>query len=494
MSKKSPPPASNVVALRKPQAPVAKRTAKAPLSPVPEAPKEVMAAAEAPAAAAKKAAVKKSVAARSLPPAATAAANDAASPAPAAKAAPKAAAKSAVKPAQKPAKPAAKPAVETVIAPAGKPAGKAIAKPAAKPAAKKSATGVTAGPGPVATAAAKPAAKAVAKPARKPASGKAASLPPATEIPPSATPPKAGSKLEKNLAARPANSLQSPIRIFQIYFEAWQKELLDPAFAALNNSGVKSEAMEFDVFERLARSEHVKGATLWGALSWRFSEKTGMSGADLIKAVQANPGMDVYYCNPYPHNEALYHNMWTQGETTHPRFLALSRALFQAVGLPEDELSSISTSNSCSAANYFIASPAFWSKYLTFVRKVLTLAERKLSPEARSLLHSTMADDRGLHRGATYLPFIVERLFPVFMKTEGKGLKGFKIALPEREREMNVHLKLLREMKDVAHRTKSPWLAACWVNYRNLYLSQMNGKAWCQKYLRAITPTDIKFG
>ncbi|MDO8299765.1 hypothetical protein [Lacisediminimonas sp.] len=307
-------------------------------------------------------------------------------------------------------------------------------------------------------------------------------------------PPTGSSALEKNLAARPASSLRSPIRIFQIYFEAWQKDLLDPAFAALNNAGVKAESMEFDVFERLARSEHVKGATLWGALSWRFAEKTGMSGQDLIAALQANPGMDVYYCNPHPQNEALFHNMWTQGETTHPRFLALSRALFQAVGLPEEELSNIATSASYSSANYFIASPAFWSKYLVFVRKVLTLADKKLSPEARNLLHSEMADDRGIHRGATYVPFIVERLFPVFLKTEGRGLKAFKIALPEREREMNVHLKLLREMKDVAHRTKSPWLAACWVNYRNLYLSQTNGKAWCQKYLRAVTPPDIKFG
>jgi hypothetical protein len=329
-------------------------------------------------------------------------------------------------------------------------------------------------------------------PAKRKKPATAEKLPPATPV--SAAAPKPGSKLEKNLASRPAASLTAPVRIFQIYFEAWQKELLDPAFAPLNNAGSTSETLEFDVFERLARSEYVKGATLWGALSWRFAEKTGMGGNDMVKAITAAPGMDVYYCNPHPQNEALFHNMWTQGETTHPRFLALSRALFQAVGLPEEELASIEASGRYSAANYFVGTPAFWSKYLPFVRKVLATADKKLSPDARKLLHSTMADDRGLHRGATYVPFIVERLFPLFLKSEGRGLKAHKIALPEREREMNVHLKLLREMKDVAHRTKSPWLAACWVNYRNLYLSQVNGKAWCQKYLRAVTPTEIKFG
>jgi hypothetical protein len=56
-----------------------------------------------------------------------------------------------------------------------------------------------------------------------------------------------------------------------------------------------------------------------------------------------------------------------------------------------------------------------------------------------------------------------------------------------------VHQKLLREMKDVAHRTQSAWLAACWVNYRNLYLGQTQPKPWVQKHLRSITPSEIKF-
>jgi hypothetical protein len=48
-------------------------------------------------------------------------------------------------------------------------------------------------------------------------------------------------------------------------------------------------------------------------------------------------------------------------------------------------------------------------------------------------------------------------------------------------------------MKDVAWRTKSAWMIACWVNYRNLYLTQTNKKEWCKKYLRAVTPITIKF-
>ena len=305
--------------------------------------------------------------------------------------------------------------------------------------------------------------------------------------------PKAETGLEKDLVKKPAGSLKSPLRIFQIYREPWQRDLLDPNFSGLDNSKGNSELMDFAVLEQLMKSDYVKDAQLWGALSWRFAELTGMSGADWVKNIQTHPGYDIYFCNPYPQIEALYHNGWMQGETAHPQFFALSQAIFQVTGLPVDELTSLNPSDTFSSANCFVASPKFWAAYLPWVRNVLTLANKKLPPKVRDLMHSKLADKQGTHNGATYIPFIIERLFPVFMKTAGKSMKSYKIALPERERELNVHLKLLREMKDVAHRTKSAWLGVCWVNYRNLYLTQINGKEWAKNYLRAITPTDMKF-
>jgi hypothetical protein len=285
----------------------------------------------------------------------------------------------------------------------------------------------------------------------------------------------------------------SDLRIFQIYYADWQRDLLDANFVPLDNSRQSSELMEFAVFERLAKSEHIKGLKLWGSLSWRFTERTGMSGADFIKAISLQPGKDIYYCNPVPINEGLFHNYWLQGETSHPQFFALCQAIFKLTGLPESELTGLQSSDQFSASNYFVGTPRFWQTYIPWVNQVLSAANKKLPPNVRDLMHSKMADDRDLHKGATYVPFIVERLLPVFLKTAGKGLGAHKIALPKRDAELNVHLKLLREMKDVAHRTKSAWLAACWVNYRNLYLMQVNGKEWCDKYLRNITPTEITF-
>ncbi len=304
---------------------------------------------------------------------------------------------------------------------------------------------------------------------------------------------EADAEIEKKLIKPLAGSLGSDLRIFQIHYESWQKQLLDPMFIALDNAKSTSELLEFDVFLRLFKSEYVKDAKLWGALSWRFAEKTGLSGQDLIKSIQANPGYDVYFCNPIPENEALFHNMWLQGEISHPQFLGLLQAIFKVTGLPLEALVGIESIEKCSVANYFVGTPKFWETYLSWVQNFLNLANKQLPPNIRDLMHSSLADDRGLHGGATYVPFIIERLFPLFMKIHADQLKGFKIALPERERELNVHVRLLREMKEMSHRTKSAWLAACWVNYRNLYLMQTKGKDWCQNNLSNITPREIKF-
>jgi hypothetical protein len=303
-----------------------------------------------------------------------------------------------------------------------------------------------------------------------------------------------GSRARVSAQHRPQQNDASACRIFQIYFEPWQLELLDPAFEPFDNRGIKSEYLEFEVFERIFATSEAKTSELWGALSWRFAEKTGMSGADLISEIASHPGYDVYYCNPYPHNEALFHNMWLQGETVHPRFLEVASAVFEAAGLAHEDLSALQRSETYSAANYFVASEAFWKAYIPFVRRVMGLAETKMSKSMRQLLHSSDADHRNMHSGASYVSFIVERLFPIFMKTSGRRLKGYKIPLQKHEKEMNIHLRLLREMKDIAHQTNSAWLAACWVNYRNLYFSQTNGPGWCSDYLRRITPPSIHFG
>jgi hypothetical protein len=94
------------------------------------------------------------------------------------------------------------------------------------------------------------------------------------------TTPNVDPNLESSLAKQPPRALNSPIRIFQIYFEAWQRELLDPAFYPLDNSRGNSELMEFAVFEQLQKCSHPRCIAL-GCTFMAFWRKDRYAGCRL---------------------------------------------------------------------------------------------------------------------------------------------------------------------------------------------------------------------
>jgi hypothetical protein len=380
--------------------------------------------------------------------------------------------------------PAKRPARKTAKTAAGSTAtGAAKASPPRADAANDAATAVTAKPAvrkkspPVAVPPAVP----VAQPAPAPAARRSRSAAGPVALPPA---PQA---LAVAQPRRPA-----PL-IHQIYFKADQRPGLDPAFVPLDNAGRDNPLREFAVFERLAAEAAQRQAPLWGALSWRFGQKTGLTGQALLQAIAAQPGQDLYYCNPFPEHEALYANGWQQGVSSHPAFTELCAAVFKAAGVDLAELRAVQHSQAFSACNYFVGSPAFWRAYLPWVRGLLERARAKLPPAVLRVLDSPLSDPRGLHAGSTYWPFIIERLLPLFLRQAGSGLKVHKLPLPAGEARLNTHLKRLREMKDVAHRSRSQWLYGCWLNYRNLYLLQTAGADWCKRYLPKISATELDF-
>jgi hypothetical protein len=305
---------------------------------------------------------------------------------------------------------------------------------------------------------------------------------------------KSAPKKKMALAANDAPAqLATDYPIYQIYFSPSQIAHLDGAFTPLDNSNQDDPLREFAVFEKLAKDARQKKAALWGALSWRFAEKTGLKGGELRQAITQQPGFDLYYCNPYPEHEALYINGWQQGVVSHPAFTELCAAVLDAAGLDRRETSSLQPAKDFSVCNYFVATPAFWASYLPWVREVIERARANLPAPVLQVLDSRLSDPTNAHPGATYWPFIVERLLPQFMRAQGQQFKVCKLALPSVDARLNSHLQRLREMKDVAHRTRSRWMYACWLNYRNLYLMQSAGRTWCKRFLPLISVAEVEF-
>jgi hypothetical protein len=284
------------------------------------------------------------------------------------------------------------------------------------------------------------------------------------------------------------------IRIFQIHYRDEQIPCLDPDLIPFNNAGDDSPLLEFNVFRKIFASQLSDKAKLWGAVSWKFTSKTGLSGAQLLDIIDSKPGHDVYFCNPFPDTEAIYHNLWCQGETAHPDFLNLSFDFLQAAELPTTVLDELCPSSLFASTNYFIATPDFWNDYLQFIENALIKAEENLLPPARIVLFSSLADRRGIHAQATYLPFIIERLFGLFLKLNSKRYSSYKYQIQKTdEPSENVHLKTLRSLKDRAIQLQDAWLAECWQNYCQAYVSLVYGNDWVKNIYCTTKPQKIIF-
>lgn len=284
-------------------------------------------------------------------------------------------------------------------------------------------------------------------------------------------------------------------RIFQIYYAPEQRVHLDSRFESFDNTGHMDPFLEFDVIRRLHQRPDLDSTNLWGAVSWKFGQKAGLTGDALHAHLQAHPGFDVYFCNPYPEKEALYQNMWLQGETSHPGFFELAQQVFAKAGLPAQSCTQLVHSGLFSAANYIVATPAFWAAYIHFVNTVMAAALAPAHEPLGQRLRCSSADARGLHAGASYIPFVVERLLTVFLMTEtGAKMRHHKYPLPAREQRLDVHLRHLRSMKDTACQTRSAWLANCWLNYRNLYLMASQTQDWLDQYLPVLNTPALSFG
>jgi hypothetical protein len=274
----------------------------------------------------------------------------------------------------------------------------------------------------------------------------------------------------------------SLVKIWQIFFQDVQKGRLDLSFVPFDNKGVASKTLEFDVFQRLWRSQETTELDRWGAVSWRFAEKTGLEGDEFIRLVSAEPSIDVFYVNPYPRDEALYESSWVQGEVSHPGLIELAKAVLSVAGESADLVYQPCLSHDYSVCNYFVGTKRFWSLYIPFIEDVLSSCERNLAPARLRELYSQEADWQGKHNGACYLPFIVERLFPLFMRREGRGLRGRQLRLPKKEAQLSAALIELREMKDMAIRIHSSKIYGQWAQWRRAYIQSNYPKEWWARF------------
>jgi hypothetical protein len=140
--------------------------------------------------------------------------------------------------------------------------------------------------------------------------------------------------------------------------------------------------------------------------------------------------------------------------------------------------------------HFWVAKPSFIAAYRAFVNQCMTRLEQSYSKRVTQQWHQPGV--WSAYPEESLYSLLAAYLLPVFLRTpQGQVFKAFKIVLPQAETRLNTHLRSLRSLKDAAVSGRSMWLAQVWLNYRNLYLLQVQGQRWCDRYLRSITPAAI---
>ena len=220
------------------------------------------------------------------------------------------------------------------------------------------------------------------------------------------------------------------IKAHQIYFLKDQIPKLDPAFLPYDNSGCTvPDEREYFVFRTEYAAGRIDPNTLTGYLSWKFGEKTQISGQDFKTFCDSNSGFDVYFINPYP-MEICLGNVWQQGDERHPGILELTQHIFDQINY-SIELKNIPAALRHDAfCNFWVGNKKFWDSYMNFCKPIYDYIQDGLQEPYKSKLF-TKADP---YRTASYFAFIFERLFTTFLATHPKiKAKGYRFS-PEQLR------------------------------------------------------------
>lgn len=172
----------------------------------------------------------------------------------------------------------------------------------------------------------------------------------------------------------------------QLFSIAWSAETLvqtDPDIAIIDNSAnERPDWREYWPMRNYLLHAPLNPNTFYGFLSPKFASKTGLTGADVIRFVHSQPDADVFTFSPQADMGAFFLNVFEQGETFDPGFLATCQELLEHIGQPTDLKELVMDSRQVVFSNFVVARPAFWRQWLVLCEKIFTLAEANNSPLA----------------------------------------------------------------------------------------------------------------
>lgn len=241
-----------------------------------------------------------------------------------------------------------------------------------------------------------------------------------------------------------------------------------------NTDNPRPDLREWDKWNREHENILDMNLDLWGFVSWKFKEKTNLSGQDVFDHITANPGYDVYLFNPCIVNEAVFANSWEQGDIHHPNISDIGNSFLKKLGYDNYDVKSMLLDRSRTVfANYVVGNRDFWIKFMEFSRALFTEGEK--DPEFQHQVFGTGLSNYAHDKSLPNFTFLIERLIPTFL-----DIHEFKVmpylytqqTLPAKYQPYIADLTALSDLKVLINRYESDDLYNIWNYYRNKFLNQ----------------------
>jgi hypothetical protein len=263
------------------------------------------------------------------------------------------------------------------------------------------------------------------------------------------------------------------IKVFQIYYKPELKVHLDPVFEPLDNTdNPNPELREWDVWNREHEARMASDLDYWGYVSWKFKEKTGLTGEQVISFILSNPGQDCYLLNPCIVNEALFANSWEQGDIHHPNISEIGNSFLKKIGYGDVDVKSMLLDRHTTVfANYIVGSRKFWEKFMEFSRKLFTEAEK--DPEFKHQVFGEGLSNYAHDKSLPNFTFLIERLIPTFLELEHIQSMGYKHTpdtVPMKYGAVIDEIMVLSDLKLAINKYNSDELYDIWNYYRHRLL------------------------
>ena len=141
----------------------------------------------------------------------------------------------------------------------------------------------------------------------------------------------------------------------------------------------RSDWQEYWPIRKFLMSNELNEDFLYGFLSPRFTDKTGLDGHNLMEFLsRVGASKDVVTISPQPDMGAMFINIFAQNELFDPGFTDTAEAVFKTIGINLDLKTCVMDSTQIVFSNYFFAKPAFWRRWLEVNEQIFYICEMQV--------------------------------------------------------------------------------------------------------------------